>query len=73
VQLRSYNHTDKKCKMVDTTIFLKHSTSKSGRRVSVSPGKLIYKCSPHPPLRGPPSPLGKAESDKPQFEALVEK
>ena len=39
------------------------------KKVSRSPGTLAYKCSPHPPLRGPPSPLGKARerTDKLQF------
>ena len=50
--------------------FLGFRDPKNGRIVGRSPGTLAYKCSPHPPLRGPPSPLGKARERtvKLQFE-----
>jgi hypothetical protein len=57
--------------------FLGFRDPKNGRIVGRSPGTLAYKCSPHPPLRGPPSPLGKANQGrcqptyKPKFEGQL--
>ena len=78
VQLRSCNHADRSDKVIDAMTVFGFLDPKNGRKVGFTPGTLTYKYSPHPPLRGPPSPQGKARqgscqpTDKPKFEHVNE-
>ena len=55
--------------LIQLLVFWGAEIQKAVGKLATHPERWFYKCSPHPPLRGPPSPLGKAEerTDKSQF------
>ena len=82
IQLRSRNHADRSNKVIDAmTVFGSQKPKTVIASITLlllsvwlqerncTPEKLTFICSPHPPLRGPPSPKEKAkENAKLQFE-----